>query len=443
VTEKTDARIGTTVGGKYLITDVIGRGGMGTVYRAVHRDLGEPVAVKFLHGIFAHDRELLARFRREAVALARLRHPGIVSLLDVSEGDDDPFMVMELVRGRSLADALDEMPGTMAIPRIGSIFVPLLEVLELAHAEGIVHRDIKPSNVMLLESDHVKLLDFGLVHLPGTDIEKLTQTGIVHGTPDYMSPEQCHGDPTGPPTDVYAVGVMLYEALAGRLPFEGHGPAVLMAAHLFLEPPTMAERSRGRVIPAPFQQLVNRAMAKSAADRPTATTMRHELTAILRGTDEATLAENASRERARVGALSRGERAFTGSHIEAEDSSSEAITTASRVLVWVRDEARARSIRSALGVSGAVVKVERGEAVAPASEPAFTAIIVAFGEGPVGDRLAHLAVTHPRVPVLVADIPGAEATTDVIRAGASDMTLEGAPDSDLSRRVARLARRKR
>lgn len=434
-----DTRIGSTVGGKYLVTEVIGRGGMGTVYRAVHRDLGEPVAVKFLHGVFANDHELRARFRREAVALARLRHPGIVSLLDVSGADEEPFIVMELVRGRSLQSALEEMPGTMALPHLGSIFGPLLEVLDVAHGEGIIHRDIKPSNVMLLDGDHVKLLDFGLVHLPGKDIEKLTQTGIVHGTPDYMSPEQCHGDMTGPPTDVYAVGIMLYEALAGRLPFDGRGPAVLMAAHLFLEPPPMAERSLGRVISAPFERLVGRAIAKSAADRPTARELRYELTAILRGTDEATLAESAGRERVRLGELSRNERAFTGSRLDAPADPA----TASRVLLWMRDEARASAIRSALGVSGVSARVERGDALDPAADAGVAAIIVAHADCETGDRFARLAAAHPRVPVLVVDVAGAEATAAVIRAGASDMTLVGSPDSELSRRVARLARRKR
>jgi len=287
----TDARLHTTVGGKYLIDETIGHGGMGTVYRASHRELGGPVAVKFLHPMFQGEPELRARFRREAVALARLRHPCSVSLLDFGEdGASEPFIVMELVRGLPFSAALASAPGGMALPRIAEIFDQLLGVLDVAHGMGIVHRDIKPSNVMLLETDHLKLLDFGLVQLPGMDVDEVTATGIVHGTPDYMSPEQCQGDPTGPPTDVYAAGIMLYEALTGRQPFEGRSAAGLMASHVFVDVPPMMSRSLGRAISAPLESLVRCAIAKSAGDRPTATEFRRELASILRGTDTSSLA---------------------------------------------------------------------------------------------------------------------------------------------------------
>ena len=426
-----DPRLGTTVGGKYLLTEIIGRGGMGVVYRATHRDLGEPVAVKFLHAIFANDAELRGRFRREAVALARLRHPGIVALLDVSAPGEEPFMVMELVKGASLQTLLEEAPGTVPLPRLGDIFAPLLEVLAVAHACGIVHRDIKPSNVMLLDGGHVKLLDFGLVHLPGKDIEKLTETGMVHGTPDYMSPEQCEGYSSGPPADVYATGVMLFEALAGRLPFEAARAASLMAAHLFLEPPTMAERSLGRVIPAPLEDLVKRALAKVAAERPTAEEFRHELTSILKGTDPGTLAEQAGRERVRMGALSRSERAFTGSRHDAPTPTGIAKP---RVAICIRDKERASAVAMALAVSGMSAKVD---ADAP------SVVVLAHGEWAGGARYEELAKKYPGVPTLVIDVAGAEGTTAVIRAGANDMMLAGAPDAELARRVARLSRRGR
>jgi serine/threonine-protein kinase len=425
-----DPRLGTTVGGKYLLTEVIGRGGMGVVYRATHRDLGEPVAVKFLHPIFANDAELRGRFRREAVALARLRHPGIVALLDVSAPDEDPFMVMELVVGVSLQKVFEDAPGAVGLPRLGDIFAPLLEVLAVAHACGIVHRDIKPSNVMLLDGDHVKLLDFGLVHLPGKDLEKLTETGMVHGTPDYMSPEQCEGDASGPPTDVYATGVMLFEALAGRLPFEAARAASLMAAHLFLEPPSVAERSMGREIPAPLEDLVKRALAKSAAERPTAEEFRHELTSILKGTDPATLAEHAGRERVRLGGLSRSERAFTGSRHAATGGDA----GKPRVAIGIRDRDRASAIAMALAVSGAAAKVD-------AESPSV--VVLAYGEWAGGARHAELTKKYPGVPTIVVDVPDAAATTAVIRAGVSDMMLAGAPDSELARHVARLSRRGR
>lgn len=440
MTRPEDPRIGTTVGGKYRITEAIGRGGMGTVYRAIHRDLGEPVAVKFLHGIFARDPELLARFRREALALARLRHPGIVSLLDVSAPDEEPFMVMELVSGDSLQAALAERPGAIPLPRLGDVFCHLLEVLEVAHERGIVHRDVKPSNVMLLDGGLVKLLDFGLVHLPGKDLEQLTATGIVVGTPDYMSPEQCEGHPTGPATDIYAVGVMLFEALAGRAPFEGAGPGALMAAHLFLEPPTIAECSPARPVPPALEALVAHALAKSAADRPTAREMRHELTAILKGTDAVTLAEHASRERVRLGALSRSERAFTGSRTEAP-----VVTTArGEVLLAIGDEARATSVKTALAVAGMTAQTIRRDAPRPPKDGAWAVIVASWAdESALEKPLEWLALAHPGVPILVLDVADAGATALAIRAGASDMTLLGFSDAELARRVTRLARRKR
>jgi serine/threonine-protein kinase len=141
---------------------------MGAVYRAVQTELNEPVAVKFLHGAFVSDPELRVRFRREAVALARLRHPSIVSLLDFGESDaKDPFMVMELVDGEPFGRVLTTARGTLSLRRIGVIFDFLLEALDAAHSIGIVHRDIKPSNIMVLDHDRIKVLDFGLVHLPG------------------------------------------------------------------------------------------------------------------------------------------------------------------------------------------------------------------------------------------------------------------------------------
>jgi serine/threonine-protein kinase len=435
-----DPRIGTTVGGKYRIVAVLGRGGMGTVYRAIHRDLGEPVAVKFLHGMFANDPELLARFRREALALARLRHPGIVSLLDVSAPDEEPFMVMELVAGHSLQTELSARPGTLALPRIGDILCPLLEVLELAHEQGIVHRDVKPSNVMLLDGDHVKLLDFGLVHLPGKDLKQLTATGMVVGTPDYMAPEQCDGQPTGPPVDIYAVGVMLFEALAGRLPFEASGPGALMAAHLFIEPPTIAERSLGRAVSQAFEDLVKRALSKAPEARPTALEMRQELTAILKGTDPLTLAEQAGRERIRLGTLSRSERAFTGSRLDAPPPQA----SMNLALLVLDDEQRASSIKGALWVAGVHARVLRRDAPPGETVGVPAAIIVSWeDERKHAQPLAWLAEAHPGVPVLVIDVADADAAALVIRAGASDMALAGFPNSELARKIARLARRRR
>nr|MBK7064237.1 serine/threonine protein kinase [Deltaproteobacteria bacterium] len=160
-----------------------------------------------------------ARFRREAVVLARLRHPNIVSVIDYGEHQGELFLVMELLRGFSLDTQVMAGGLTMPVPRVVSVIDQVLQVLE-AHAAGVVHRDLKPENVMLDagdRTDKVKVLDFGIAAFDDErTVEKLTRTGTVRGTPQYMSPEQCVGQDVGPPGDVYAVGIILYELLLGR-----------------------------------------------------------------------------------------------------------------------------------------------------------------------------------------------------------------------------------
>jgi eukaryotic-like serine/threonine-protein kinase len=230
----TPERVGTVIAGKYRVQEVLGRGGMGDVYSGIDEELGGRVAVKFLHRMFGNDSDLRARFRREAQALSRLRHPGIVSLLQFGEHEEELFVVMELVTGKALSDLLDEAP--LSVPFVATVFSELFEILEFAHEAGVVHRDVKPSNVMVLPGNRVKLIDFGLARLPETQ-EKLTRAGVVHGTPEYMSPEQALGENVEAPGDIYSTGVLLYECLAGDGPFEGGSAAMLMSQHLFGDPP--------------------------------------------------------------------------------------------------------------------------------------------------------------------------------------------------------------
>jgi serine/threonine-protein kinase len=436
--DASDPRLGATVGGKYLVASLLGRGGMGAVYRATHIDLGEPLAIKFLHPMFVTTPELRSRFRREAVALARLRHPGIVSLLDFGEHEGEPYMVMELVRGRSLADVIAE--SRVSLPFVASIFDQLLEVLEVAHSRDIVHRDIKPSNVMVVATDRVKLLDFGLVQLPGASIERITATGTVHGTPDYMSPEQCEGKETGAATDVYSVGVMLYECLAGKPPFDGAGAAQLMAQHLFVEPLPLAARGAPADLPRALEDLVHRAMAKTPDARPTAAVMRSELAAIIRGTDPLSLAEGAARERARVAALSRGERAVTGRVAAAADTPAR---SSARIDLRMADGSRASLVRSALAVAGIpAVIASRGAADTPNVEPrGERPDIVVLSANDGLDEL-HRAVLEG-VATIVLDVRDVEQTRAMIRAGASDLMAVETPDAELAARVIRLLRRHR
>ncbi len=427
--DETSERIGIVVAGKYRVGEVLGRGGMGVVYRGTDEELGGTVAVKFLHRMFTWDPALRERFRREAQALARLRHPGIVSLLHFGEHEGETFMVMELVTGSPLSKLIDA--GPLSLPFVATIFDELLEVLELAHAAEIVHRDIKPSNVMVLPGDRIKLLDFGLVHLPDRS-EKLTMTGIAHGTPDYMSPEQSQGEAVGPPSDVYSAGVLLYECIAGEAPFDGASGAVLMAQHLFVEPPPMKTRGHERDVPPALEQLVQRALAKKPHERPTAAEMRVELAAISKGTDAVTLARASAEARQRDALASRGERALTGRPSAAlpEPASSEAF-----VEIRIGDPSRAIELRNALAVAGVRARMAERDA---AIEPGAGAIVASAADGMELVRRA----TEARVPVLVVDVNDALGTRDAIRAGAADIVARGA-DWKVAPQVNRLLRRRR
>jgi serine/threonine-protein kinase len=401
---------------------------MGAVYGGMHVGLGEPVAIKVLRRMFASTPELRERFRREAVALARLRHPAIVSVLDFGEHEGELFLIMELVRGRSLDALLDESP-ILAIPFVGAVFGQLLEVLDIAHAAGIVHRDLKPSNVMVMNEERIKLLDFGLVHLPGASKETLTKAGVAQGTPPYMSPEQCEGNDVGPASDIYSLGIMLYECVVGEMPFRGPGAGQLMAQHLFTQPAPFGGRG---VAPPALEDLVMRALAKRAERRQTPREMRAELASIIAGTDPLTIAAASAGERIRLAGVSRSARSITGRPPKpAVSSQSEKASIELRVL----DPDRAASLRSALSVSGihAVVRA------ADTDGEAAGVVVVSATDGL--DVLREAA--QGTIPVLVVDVRDIADTRECIRAGASDMAMAGTPDSELASRVHRLLRRGR
>jgi len=425
MTDYSDPRIGLVIDGKYRVEEELGQGGVGTIYRGTRLDLGESVALKFLHRMFASTNELRARFKQEAKALARLRHPSIVALLDFGElGDDELYMVMELVKGETLAAMLenDGVPA-LSLPFVGVVFDQLLEVLDIAHTEGIIHRDLKPSNVMIIPPSHVKLLDFGLVHLPGEDIDRLTRTGVIHGTPDYMSPEQCQGETVDAKTDVYALGAMLYESLVGKTPFEdgGGGVGKLMAAHLFLPPPSLPKE---KGYPAALDALVRSALAKSPEQRPSAKEMRSALTDVLRGTDAITITERAAEERSRAFSMNRSERAVTGRPPPVEVQPEKT----GFVLLDLEKGERASAIRSALAVNG----IQTGSS---ADEKRGLVVRITTAERYLDEPAPGLN--------LVIDVADTSQMRECIRAGASDIVLARAPDSDIPLRALRLLRRRR
>ena len=268
--EAAEALVGATLSGAYFLHALIGRGGMADVYRATDLTHDRSVVVKVLRRGAAADAGAVARFHREARAAAQLSHPNSVALLGSGETESGTlFLVMELVPGATLAHLL-AAASPLGAARAVEIGAQILAALTEAHALGIIHRDLKPANVMVDAAegaDRVKVLDFGIATVADGDVEsRLTQQGTVFGTPAYMSPEQIRGEPLDPRSDLYAVGVILHEILAGRLPFEAETPLGLASRHLH-DPPPPLSRAGARVTPA-LESLVLSALAKRPEDRP-------------------------------------------------------------------------------------------------------------------------------------------------------------------------------
>jgi serine/threonine-protein kinase len=258
------------IANRFRIECEIGRGGMGTVYLATHLGLERPVAIKVLKAEFAADPEVADRFMREARTMARLRHTRAAMIFDAgSLPDGRPFIVMEHVEGSTLADVLAR-EGRFSPERAVRIACEICDVLAEAHALGIVHRDLKPSNIMLNERG-VSVLDFGIAKVltASADVTKThatTESGLIIGTPRYMSPEQCMGKPVGTASDLYSVGVLVYEMLAGQPPFtDGLQSAVLVRQATSAPPPLMA---RCPEVPRRLALATHTLLAKNPSDRP-------------------------------------------------------------------------------------------------------------------------------------------------------------------------------
>ncbi|MFO0684483.1 MAG: protein kinase [Sandaracinus sp.] len=221
------------IGGRYRITRVIGRGGMGVVYQATHLELDQEVAIKVLPASFARDAETLKRFEREAKTASRVRHPNVVTVFDLGRlTSGEPYLVMELLDGHDLAQRMAQR-GTLPLSEVVDILAPIAAAIDALHLEGVVHRDIKPSNIFFTRTkamgEIVKLVDFGLAALHEREgSERLTRVGHVVGTAVYMAPEAARGELSGPAGDVYALGVVAFEMLTAAAPFDGQPMAVLM-----------------------------------------------------------------------------------------------------------------------------------------------------------------------------------------------------------------------
>jgi len=246
--------------GRYEIRAELGRGGMARVYRAVDTQLQRPVAIKILAAQLSLDPEYIRRFEREATTAANLHHPAIVTIYDVGEEDGLHYIAMEYVAGRSLNAVLEERT-ILGLGYAVSLLDPVARALDYAHALGAVHRDVKPHNILIDHDGRVLLTDFGIAQTPDSDGERLTRTGLFMGTPEYISPEQAEARRVDGRSDLYALGVVAYELITGRVPFSGTAPQ-LIVAHAQLPPPPPSS-----VLPHLPQEL-DVVLAKALAKRP-------------------------------------------------------------------------------------------------------------------------------------------------------------------------------
>ncbi|MGC9024619.1 MAG: protein kinase domain-containing protein, partial [Chloroflexia bacterium] len=258
--------------GKYIILEEIGRGGMGAVYKARDVELDRIVAMKVLSPYLVGEPHLVQRFMREARLAANLDHPNIVAIYDIGGEGGYYYFVMKYLDGRSLKEIIAQR-GPLPLDEVVSIVRQLASALDYAHQQNLIHRDVKPGNVIVGSDGHVTLTDFGLAKV--VESMKLTASGETLGTLEYMSPEQARGE-ASPASDIYSLGVMTYEMLAGRLPFQGSNQATLLYQHLHEPPPPLCRWNPA--VPPEVEQVVLKAMAKEPAERyATAGEMAREL----------------------------------------------------------------------------------------------------------------------------------------------------------------------
>ena len=288
-----DPLIGVEIAGRFTVVERIGEGGMGAVYRARQRGMDRDVAIKVLLPQLGTNVTVVRRFHLEALAVSKLRHPNTIQIYDFGETEQGQlYIAMEFLDGLPLHEVL-AAAQVLSCRRALKVAIQIARSLREAHDKGIVHRDLKPDNVYLVtvgeETDFVKVLDFGVAKLREVDPGQgtLTQSGTIFGTPKYMSPEQARAAGVDARSDIYAIGVMLFEMLTGRVPFAGESHLETLIKHIQEDPPALADVRPGLVYPGQVQRLVSRLLAKEAGDRPqTAEAFVREAEAVLAGLDD-------------------------------------------------------------------------------------------------------------------------------------------------------------
>jgi serine/threonine-protein kinase len=367
-----DELIGTALG-PYTVTERIGEGGMAVVYKGYQESLNRYVALKVLRDELARDQQFVARFRQEALAAGNLNHPNILHVYDAGAANGKYYIAMAYIDGGTLKDLV--LQGAMEPERAVSITIQLAEALDHAHNHGLIHRDVKPSNVLMTRDGHPLLTDFGIAKAL-YEAKQLTRTGASIGTPEYMAPEQAQGQPPDGRTDVYALGVVLYEMLASKVPFCTDTPVATMYMHVH-EPPPPLPRVDG-AIPEWLENVVCKALAKAPADRYQTASL---FAAALRQGQDTLLAP--IRPVTPVAAAAAGVAAAAG-------AAGAAMTPAETEAV------------AAAGVAG--VAAATGAAAAVAGTPAETEAVAATGAAAATGAVAEKKRRKALIPILVAAI---------------------------------------
>ncbi|MCA9522551.1 MAG: serine/threonine protein kinase [Myxococcales bacterium] len=285
--------VGRVLDGRFEVLEMVGQGGMGQVFRAHQLSMNREIALKVLPLEMASDKEAVRRFLKEAQAVSRINHPNAITVYDFGQTEDGVlYLAMEYIRGRSLSDLIAAR-GSVSVANSCDIVIQICNALEEAHTLGIVHRDLKPDNIMVVEkAGHdlfIKVLDFGLAKIRfGDSTLNQTKTGLICGTPHYMSPEQVMGERVDERADIYATGIILYELCTGHPPFDADSPMAIAMKHLKNDPPPIRTNAARVVVPLDLQVLILKCLAKKREDRPSsARELRDALKRIMRTTHHA------------------------------------------------------------------------------------------------------------------------------------------------------------
>ncbi|MEM1417159.1 MAG: serine/threonine-protein kinase [Myxococcota bacterium] len=424
---------GDVVAGRFTIREVIGLGGMGTVFRALQTSLEREVALKVIHPGSSKKRHTRDRFLREAHLLATLRHAGVVEVYDFGEHEGTLFLAMELLRGSTLRQIVDEDLPRLPLDLVLHIGVAMADVLVATAGMGLVHRDLKPENVML-EGDparpRVVLVDFGLAFAQESlddRLRRLTREGVVTGTPDYMSPEQARGaSEVTPGSDVYSFGVMLYEMLTSEVPFHGDLPT-LLARHLFARPPHLRDAKPPVDAPGALDDLLQRMLAKEPERRPTPTQVRDTLMA-LDPSAESRMSPTSS------GSQTVGRAARMLSAPPTMPAAPAAVATTQRI-AWIGDASAEADLAVAAHGFELVPLGDDGSGPLPPADAVFVAN--------ASIDLVRALVRPGRPLIADAERGDIERLRGLVQAGAAEVVMRPVDAADVARKAARALRKGR